>query len=79
MLWTEAIAVGAQEFAERMSRQIPHRMQITIETTTPTGDNWIAKESGMVYGTENAAKNRSISSPRASSQCNTWEMKRATR
>jgi hypothetical protein len=62
MLWTEAIAVGAQEFAERMSRQIPHRMQITIETTTPTGDNWIAKESGMVYGTENAAKNRSISS-----------------
>jgi putative transposase len=60
-IWTEALAVGAKEFAARMSHQIPHRMQITVEPTTPQGNSWIVKEFSLAYVAENAARNHSIS------------------
>ncbi|MBU0679163.1 MAG: transposase [Verrucomicrobia bacterium] len=56
--WTEALAVGSTDFTREVGKQIPNRMNVSVEEASDRA-TWIVKEEQSVYGGFDS-KNRPI-------------------
>jgi putative transposase len=52
-MWTEALAVGNEDFATRIGSRIPNRMQVNVEPVSQLDDQWVVREQQASYGSEN--------------------------
>jgi putative transposase len=48
--WTESLAVGGREFAERVGGQIPNRMSVVVESQGEARGPWVVREERAAYG-----------------------------
>jgi putative transposase len=56
-IWTESIAVGRNEFVNRISRQQIHRRELLMEEYRPANGTWILREAPVAYDAFSGSKN----------------------